>query len=321
MRDDDEMPTWPPGPAPRAPLRSAWLIAVVVLVLGACGGGGDDGAAGPNSVTVASFDFSESKTLGELYAQALEVNGFTVERAIGAGTRELVEPALEQGAADLVPEYLGSALQFLNRGTGPTTPDTATAHRLLTEAYAPRGITPLQPAPAENKNTFVVTRATAERLNLVKTSDLRPVAGDLVFGGPPECPQRPLCLQGLKSTYGLNFKEVRPLDAGGPETVTALQTGEIQVGLLFTTSPALSTGDLVELEDDAHLQPAENVVPAVRTEVLERHGPRLAAVVDAVSSRLDTQTLIQMNKRVDVDHDAPDVVVKEWLAGQPDLFR
>ncbi|MDQ4131930.1 MAG: ABC transporter substrate-binding protein, partial [Actinomycetota bacterium] len=302
-----------------APLRLGSLIGVIVVLAAACGGGGDGGSAQADSITVASFDFSESETLGELYAQALEANGFTVERAIGAGPRELVEPALEQGAADLAPEYVGSALQFVTRGTTASTADTAEAHGMLTEAYAGRGLKPLAPAPAEDKNTFVVTRATAERLGVAKLSDLQPVAGELVFGGPPECPQRPLCLQGLKSTYDLTFKEVRALDPGGPKTVEALQTGDIDVGLLFTTSPALTAGDMVELEDDKHLQPAENVVPVVRTEVLDRHGPRLAAVLDAVSARLDTETLTQMNKRVEVDKQPSEVVVKEWLSGQPDL--
>lgn len=287
----------------------------MLLLAAACSGGDGGQASDDGAIVVASFDFSESRTLAELYAQALEANGFPVRRAVGVGSRELVEPALEQGAADLVPEYIGSSLQFLSGGMGPVASETAEAYRLLTQALSSRGVTALQPAPAEDKNVVVVSRATAARLNLTKVSDLQPVAGDLVFGGPPECPQRPFCLLGLQSTYGLSFKSFRPLGpVGGLATVEALQSGDVDAGLLLTTTPASTGSDLVSLDDDRHLQPAENVVPVVRTEVLQRHGPRLAEVVNRVSAQLDTASLIQMNRSVDIDGQPAESVVKAWLA-------
>lgn len=292
--------------------RLAISLLALTLVLGACGGGG--GSAGrPDGVIVAAFGFSESHILAELYAQAMEARGIPVQRALDLASREVVEPALEQGVVDFVPEYSGTALEFLNRAAGQATSDPEATYRLLSEAFAARGVTALTPAPAQDQNAVAVTRATAERLGLRTVSDLRPVAPALVFGAPPECPERRFCLAGLTAVYGLSFKEFRPLDAGGPLTVGALEGDEIDVGLLFTTSPAVATSDLVLLADDRGLQPAENVVPVVRTPVLERHGDALRRAADEVSRVLTTQELIGLNRRVDVEGAAPAEAAREWL--------
>ncbi|HWC11275.1 MAG TPA: ABC transporter substrate-binding protein [Acidimicrobiales bacterium] len=297
-------------------LRGASVI-VLCLVVAACGGGGgDDETAHTGTVTVASFAFTESEIVAELYAQALSAVGVPTRRAPGLGSREVVEPALEQGAVDIVPEYVGTALQFLVAGGAGDLSDTAVAHARLREAFEPRGVTVLEPAEAQDRNGVAVTIKTATRLGLSRISDLAPVAGTLVFGGPPECPERPFCLVGLRATYGLAFKEFRALDASGPKTVAALEGEEIDVGLLFTTSPALSAKELVLLEDDRRLQPAENLVPAVRTDTLRRHGERLRAALDAVSAQLRTDDLIALNRSVEMDGATPARAAREWLAAR-----
>ena len=282
------------------------------LVLGACGGG-DGATTRPDGVTVAAFGFSESRILAELYAQAIEAKGIPVRRVLDLASREVVEPALEQGVVDFVPEYSGTALEFLNRGARQATSDPEATYRLLREAFAERGITALAPAPAQDQNAVAVTRATAERLRLTRVSDLRPVAPTLVFGAPPECPERQFCLAGLTSVYGLSFKEFRALDAGGPLTIGALEGDEIDVGLLFTTSPAVAMSNLVLLQDDLGLQPAENVVPVIRTSVLERHGDPLREAVDDVSRVLTTEELVGLNRRVEVDGATPAEAARVWL--------
>lgn len=302
------------------PLRRLGASAIALcLLIAACSGGESKERSATttgDAVIVGSFAFSESGTVGELYAQALEAGGFAVQRAPGLGSREVVEPALEQGALDVVPEYLGTALQFLSGGTlaGEELADTGALHRRLQAAFEPRGITVLTPAPAQNRNGVAVTRPTAERLKLGRVSDLAPVARDLVFGGPPECPERPFCLVGLRSTYDLGFKEFRALDASGADTVAALAGDEVDVALLFTTSPSLSTENFVLLEDDRRLQPAENLVPAVRTDALRRHGERLREVLDGVSARLTTEDLVSLNRKVDVERRPVAEVAREWLA-------
>ena len=267
-------------------------------------------------MTVASFAFTESEVVAELYAQALEAVGIPPRRASGLGSREVVEPALEQGAVDVVPEYVGTALQFIAPGGDGDLTDTSVASTRLRDAFAPRGVTVLQPAEAQNRNGVAVTAKTAARLGLTNISDLVPVAGNMVFGGPPECPERPFCLVGLRATYGLSFRQFRALDASGPQTVAALQGEEIDAGLLFTTSPALDGKTLVLLGDDRRLQPAENVVPAVRTEVLRRHGDRLRAALDAVSAKLHTDDLIALNRSVEMDGATPAQAARDWLAAR-----
>jgi osmoprotectant transport system substrate-binding protein len=265
-------------------------------------------------VTVAAFGFTESRILAELYGQAMEAKGIPVRRAFDLASREVVEPALEQGAVDFVPEYSGTALEFLNRAAGQATADPAATYGLLRAAFTTRGVTTLDPAPAQNQNAVAVTETTAQHLRLTTVSDLRPYASDMVFGGPPECPERRFCLAGLIAVYGLAFREVRALDAGGPLTVGALEGDEIDVGLMFTTSPAIATSRLVLLADDRGLQPAENVVPVVRKSVLERHGDTLSDAVNAVSSQLTTEELVSLNRRVDLDGQTPREAARAWLS-------
>jgi osmoprotectant transport system substrate-binding protein len=173
-------------------------------------------------------------------------------------------------------------------------------------------IVALTPAPAQDANSLVVTPQTAARYNLRKISDLKAVASDLTFGGPPECPTRPFCLEGLSQVYGLKFAHFLPLDSGGPLTHQALVGGHIDLALLFSTDPSIATDGLVVLADDRGLQPAENVTPLIRTEVVERYGARLVRLVNAVSASLTTDQLRALNRRV-AGGEAAAAVAKQWL--------
>jgi osmoprotectant transport system substrate-binding protein len=299
--------------------RLTALVAVLVLLVTACAPRGPDrdreaeGQPRPGAVTVASFNFSESVLLAELYAQALEGAGIRVRREMQIGSREDVEPALEQGLVDVVPEYLGTAVAFLDPSSVGEVLDADAAHQRLSQLFAARGVRVLRHAPAENQNGFVVTPATAQRYGLRAVSDLAPVAPNLAFGGPPECPERPFCLLGLQKTYGLRFRTFLSLDSGGRQTRTALEEGEVDVGLLFTTDGHLARGDFVLLDDDRGLQPPENVVPVVRQEVVDRFGARLVERLEAVSAQLTTAELSGLNRRVDIDGMAPGTVAADWL--------
>ncbi|HYZ13339.1 MAG TPA: ABC transporter substrate-binding protein [Actinomycetota bacterium] len=291
-------------------------IVSIVLSLAACGPNVPQTTSTLNddAITVASFEFPESMVLGEIYAQALEAEGFDVERQLGIGPRELVEPSLERGLVELVPEYAGSALEFLAGGENIATSDEELTHARLVDAFAERGVDVLTPAPAQNQNGFAVAQKTAKRNGLEAISDLTAIDEDLAFGGPPECPERPLCLDGLESTYGLEFDRFVTLDAGGPLTVSALQAGTVDVALLFTTDAAIQENDFVLLEDDRGLQPAENVTPVVRDEVIERHGDRFVGVVDAVSRLITTAELRALNASVALEDASPERVAATWLA-------
>ena len=297
--------------------RCARLLLVPALLLPlACGRDGTVRATASEldaSVTVASFNFEESELLGELYALSLEAAGVPVDRELRLGARELVSPALRQGLVDVVPEYVGSGLAFLAPDRPPVQ-DAEAARRQLQEV-AGADVVVLTPAEAQDQNGFVVRRETAERHGLRTISDLRPVAADLVFGGPPECKDRRLCLGGLEDVYQLRFEAFRPLDSSGPLTLAALLGRRVDVALLFTTDGHLASDELVVLEDDKGLQPAENVVPVVRRSILDRHGEAVRAALEAVTATLDTEALVDLNRQVDRGEPAADVAAR-WLEAQ-----
>ena len=296
--------------------RLATACVLVLAFLPACGRTAalDTSVLEDDAITVASFNFSESVLLAELYAQALEAAGYRVERELDLGTRELVAPALAKGLVELVPEYSGSALEFW-AGVGSASPDALATSAALADSLERHGIVALEPSRAQDQNGFAVTAGTAAEFDLHALGDLEPVAAELTFGGPPECPTRPLCLLGLEATYGIRFAAFVPLDGGGPLTVAALRAGNVDVALLFTSDGAIDANGFVLLEDDRYLQPAENVTPVLRAEVLERFGDGVAEVLDAVSAELTTEDLRAMNAAVTVGH-TPAEVAQTWLTAR-----
>jgi osmoprotectant transport system substrate-binding protein len=262
-----------------------------------------------DTITIGSFNFPESEVLAEIYGLALEGRGFRVDRQLDVGPRELLIPALQRGLVELVPEYAGSLLGFFG---GSASSDSATTHQRLAVELAPRGLTVLSAAPAEDRNAFAISATTAESLNLESLSDLGSLAPGMTIGGPTECPERALCLKGLEDVYGLHFKEFITLDAGGPLTAQALNDGTIDVGLLFSSDPTLRAGGLVDLRDDRNLQPAENVTPILSRVTLERFGTGLADLLNAVSALLRTSDLRELNAAMAAGQ-SPGAVAREWL--------
>ena len=303
---------------PRAALIAACTGLMVALPACTSSSGHVPSAAGlagrPGTViTVGSFDFPESVLLAEIYGQALAAASFPVRILPDLGPRELVDSALMSGLVQLVPEYAGSALEFFSLGRLSATSDAEAANRSLTGSVAGRGLVPASPAPAQDANAIVVTAATAAHYGLRSIADLARLAPGLMFGGPPECPGRAYCLPGLKRVYGLRFKAFIPLDAGGPLTLQALEEGDIGVALLFTTDPDIPARHLVVLADDRGLQPAENITPLVRRNVIARYGPNLLAALNTVSALLDTDTLRALDARVELAGQDPRLVAGRWL--------
>jgi osmoprotectant transport system substrate-binding protein len=302
----------------RAGPAALLALAVAVLVAGGCTPAAErpppEDPRRP-AITVTSFDFPESETLGELYGQALRQQGYPVEIVARLGPREIVQPALEQGRVDLVLGYLGSTLNFLYEKRVATADPRAT-HIRLKQTLAPRGVRVLAFAPAEDRNGFVVSGDLARRRQLERISDLAPIAGQLTFGGPPECPDRLLCLKGLQDVYGLQFARFEAMPSR-TTTADALETGEIDVGMLETTNGNLADRDLVQLNDDRRLQPAENIAPMMRTEIVTAYGSMLIRLINTVTARLTTRDLIQMNQRVELKGAKPAAVAADWLRNHP----
>jgi len=243
----------------------------------------------------------------------MEAAGYPVERSFNLGSREVVNPALKSGEIDLLVEYTGTLLTFEG---GTATTDSQETWDSLAAVYSDTDLTVANYTPAQDKNGIVVTAAFAADNGVAKTSDLAAMNGTLVFGGPPECPQREFCLIGLTDAdvYGLDFAEFKPLDVGGPLTVAALEGGEIDVALLFSSDGVIAAKGFVLLEDDLNLQPADNLVPVLRREIVDAYGQALVDLLDSVSAELTTAELSELNKRFNLDAEDADVLAKGWLA-------
>jgi osmoprotectant transport system substrate-binding protein len=289
-------------------------ICVATVACTATPPGGTGGAAGSDRTIVVGVSgaFTENQLVAEMYAQVLEHRGYTVERQLDLRSREISQYALESGQIDVKPEYLSSLLLFLdpNAVASDDPGEVAAAARGLLQS---RGIEVLTPSSAQDTNQFVANAQTAARFGLTTMTSLAAVASHLTLGGPPECPQRPFCLTGLRDAYDILFDDFKPLDVGGPQTVAALKSNEVQVALLFSTDPSIAANGFVPLVDDEHLQDAENITPVVRSEVASDD---VRAALDAVSARLTTRDVTAMVGEVVIGgRDIPSVA-KDFLAAQ-----
>lgn len=290
----------------------------LALVLGACTNGSSGGDTTTNQtdttqgretpVTVASFNFPESVVLAEIYAQAMEANGYTVERTLNLGSRELIFPEIEAGNIDVIPEYVGSAVQV-----GFSLPAPAGLEEgvdTLRTSFAELGMTVLEPAPGEDKNVFVVTKALADSAGLSSIEDLAG-AGNLVIAGAPECEDRPTCYRGLVETYGLTNLTFESIQEGAAR-VAALESGDVDIALLFSTQPVITEKGFVALDEPRGIIAPENVIPVVRTALLDESGD-LAGLVDSISALITTDVLLDLNGRIELDAEDPADVAHAWL--------
>lgn len=300
----------------RAPRWAAALLALVLAVAAAaCGSsnplGGGAASGDLKTVVVGSADFPESKILGEIYAQALEANGFTVGRQFGIGSRETYIPALQDYSIDLVPEYTGNLLNYFDPEATAATPEAVelALHRAL-----PGGLAMLTPSPAADVDTVAVTAQTAERWNLTSIGDLAAHSAEIRFGAPSEFLSRREGLPGLKEIYGLDIAPhnfVAISDGGGPATVRALVDGTVTAANIFSTSPAIAQNDLVVLADPENNFPAANVVPVVNA---QKMSDDLKRILDAVSAALTTEALIDLNTSVSGNAGIdPDEAARNWV--------
>lgn len=270
-------------------------------------------------IKIGSDGFYEAKLMAEIYAQVLESAGYTVERNLGLGTREVTSAALESGQIDLKPEYIGSGLGFYDKTK--TTGDPAANAQALGEILADKGggISVLAYTPAQDTNAFVVRSDTATEKSLAKISDLTAIAGDLKWGLPPECKDNPLCGGALKDAYGIDVTtlQVTPLAACDAPIAEALNGKAIDVAELCSTQPAIEQFGFVVLEDDKQTQPAENIAPIVRNDFLAKvDEAAFRALLDAASAKMTTEELTKLGVQVAVDQKDIADVAREWLTAQ-----
>jgi osmoprotectant transport system substrate-binding protein len=288
------------------------------LALSACGGssnplstggGASSGSASGKALVVGSADFTESQIIAELYAGALNAAGVSATTKPNIGAREVYYKAVQDGSVDVVPDYTGNLLLYVDpKATQVSASDIASA----LPNKLPKGLSILDPAKAEDKDAMVVTKATATKYSLSSIADMSKVCSDLVIGAPATFEQRAYGLPGLKDKYNCVPKQFQPFnDGGGPVTLKALLSNDIQVADIFTTTPSIADNDLVVLDDPKNNFIAQQVVPLVNTANISDAAKK---ALNAVSSKLTTTDLINLNRAVTGNQkQSPADAAKAWL--------
>jgi osmoprotectant transport system substrate-binding protein len=301
------------------------LLLVPVLVLTACGSGDDKSSdsgqkradastvqpgEGKPAVRLGDKNFTEQLILGELYKQALEAKGFTVELKANIGSSEIADKALTSGKIDLYPEYTGVIVQELpDANTRPRDGEATYVHAKRFEEG--RGFTLLEKTPFENKDALAVRDDFASKHGLTSIADLKKV-GRFRLAGPPEFRGRQAGLVGLRRLYGITDVDFKPLTIG--RQYAALRSGKVDVANVFTTDGALLDAKLKVLKDPKNVFGFQNVAPIVSPKLLKAQGPEFAKTLNAVSALLRTETMQKMNAAVDIDKKDPKDVAKLFLS-------
>ncbi|MEP6981302.1 MAG: ABC transporter substrate-binding protein [Nakamurella sp.] len=274
---------------------------------GSSSAGATAGSSAGGTVKIGSANFPESTLLAEIYAAALEAKGVTVEKTLNIGNREAYYKALKDGSIDLIPEYSGALLSFVDKQATAVT--AADVYAALPAALSGDGLEVLEPSQAQDNDSLVVTQDTATKYNLKTIADLAPVAGQLTLGAAPEFETRTDGVPGLTKNYGVTFGTFTALDAGGTLSLNALKGGQVDVTDLFTTDPGISANGFVTLEDPKDNFRAQQIVPLVRSSI----AAETADALNPVSAKLTTENLTELLVRV-YSNEAPDVVAKDWLS-------
>ncbi|MFF8627536.1 ABC transporter substrate-binding protein [Streptomyces werraensis] len=295
---------------------AAAALAAATALLTACSSGdtsdnpldGDKAEAG--TVVVGSNNFAESTLLADIYGEALRAKGLKVTYKHNIGSRETTYGLMRNGSVTVLPEYNGSLLAYLDPKAEQTSADAVDE---AVKAKLDKQLTLLESSPAEDKDSVALNAATAKKYGLTAEStlaDLKEAAPELVIGGSPEFQTRQQGLKGLETVYGLTFKSFKALDAGGPLTQAALAQNEVQAADVFTTDPTIVKEKFVVLKDPENLFGFANVTPLVRKDGLPREG---VEALNAVSAKLDTKTLLDLDAQVQLEKKDPLDVAKAWL--------
>ncbi|MBA2809783.1 ABC transporter substrate-binding protein [Streptomyces sp. KM273126] len=295
---------------------AAVALAATTALLAGCGSSDDqadnplDSKASGDTVVVGSNNFTESILLADIYGEALKAKGIKVTYKPNIGSRETTYGLLKNGSVTVLPEYNGSLLAYLDKKAEQKSAEAVNA---AVQAKLDSKLTLLESSPAEDKDSVTVNAETAKKYGLNPEStlaDLKDAAPDLVIGGSPEFQTRHQGLVGLKAEYGLEFKSFKALDAGGPLTQAALKKNTVQAADLFTTDPTIIKEKFVVLQDPKNLFGFANVTPLVHKSGLSQEG---VDALNAVSAKLNTKTLLDLDSQVQLENKDPLDVAKAWL--------
>lgn len=303
----------------RRPRRrsSLFVLLLVAALFGLASCGDDDGGSADTDsgsgggetateVTIGHQAFGEAEILAQIYGQVLEANGFDVSYQ-SFKDRSAIYTAIESGDVTFLPEYAASGLEYLNANAGEATPDIDETMATFIERLAERDLAAAAASAAVDTNSLVVSKATADEKGIAAISDL---TADLKLGGPQDCPTNAGCIPALQTTYGLDMTaNFVPLDLGGPLTVAALENGDIDVGVLFSTDASIADKGFVVLTDDKGIFNADNVVPVGVASFIEAN----VELLDEVSAALTTENLTEMNKRYVIDKEDADAIAADFI--------
>jgi glycine betaine/choline ABC-type transport system substrate-binding protein len=296
---------------------------MLALVMSACSPGGSEtspsasgsGSAPKPAVSVGSQAFPEAAIVGELYAQALEARGYTVERHLEIGERPAVHAAMDAGEINLIPEYLGGlAAELIDSAELATDPQEAWDN--VQEPLAGKGWVAFDYSPGTDADGFAVRAETAQELGLATMSDLAEVADQLAWGVAPGCPENAVCQAGLKEIYGIDLDaidDVQSIEPCSTAMADALNNEVIDVAQVCTTQPDIVTFNFTLLQDDMSLQPAQNVTAVATQELADAAPPDFAETLNAVIATLTTEALTQLQVEVVVDQTSIEDVAHNFL--------
>ncbi|WP_328538372.1 ABC transporter substrate-binding protein [Streptomyces sp. NBC_00344] len=290
-----------------APLLAACSSGITSL--NGSGSGGDTGSSS-GGLVIGTANFTENQILGYLYAGVLKAAGIKTTVKPNLGSREIIVPALKGGDIDLLPEYQGSLLLYLDPKA------TATEAGEMQNALAavlPSSLEVLPYASAEDRDSFAVTQETADKYGLHSLADLKKANGKLVFGAAAEMKKRVVGLVGLKDQYGAQFKEFKALDSSGPLVKGALKKGDVDVANVFTTDVDIAANKWVILSDPRHLVPAQHIVPLIAA---RKADGKVRKALARLGNVLTTAELTALNRLVDKEKQDPDRVADAWLKKQ-----
>jgi osmoprotectant transport system substrate-binding protein len=264
------------------------------------------------TIIIGNEGFTESYIMQDIYGDLLTNAGFKVSLlAQASASRQEAIPALEAGKIDVLPDYAGSLLVDLAPKDTKQAGTLATAESALKTILAMHGAAVLPGTSGLDQNVFVVTDATKAKYHLTTISSIKAHASSWIFGAPPECSKNYFCLPGLESVYGLKFKQVTSTDESGPTTVTALKSGTAQMVELFSTDNIISTDKFYVLQDNLNLEPADHLIPVVRTSF---DTPAVQKALASVNALLTTSVLTQLDAAPSgPSHPTPAAVAQGFL--------
>ncbi len=302
----------------------AAVLATGSLLLGTACAGNDvssSGSSDKGSVTISGQNFTEATLVANMYKLLLQDKGYSVTMKL-VGSRDVyMAKGQFPGAVDVVPEYLGgiadklNALQNGSDAKPVTTPDPQQTLDAVKPLADKAGITLLQPADATDQNAFFVTKDFADKNSLKTLSDLGALGKPVVLAAAPDCEGRTDCAGGLKDQYGINVTKVLPLGYASPQTYDSVLKGEAQLGETSTTDGSLASQGLTLLEDDKHIQPAQNLIPAVSSDFLAKHAD-VKDTLNSLMAKLTTADLTDLNGKVGNERQKPEDVAKQYLQDQ-----